>query len=36
VIPEDLALKIVRVWLDTPFEGGRHQKRVEQLNAMCG
>jgi ribose 5-phosphate isomerase B len=36
VIPEDMALKILRVWLDTPFEGGRHQKRVEQLNAMCG
>jgi ribose 5-phosphate isomerase B len=33
-IPEDLALKIVRVWLETPFEGGRHVKRVEQLNAM--
>jgi len=36
VIPEDMALKILRVWLDTPFEGGRHQKRVDQLNAMCG
>jgi ribose 5-phosphate isomerase B len=35
VIPEDMALKILRVWLDTPFEGGRHQKRVDQLNAMC-
>jgi ribose 5-phosphate isomerase B len=34
MIPEELALKIVRLWLDTPFEGGRHQKRVEQLNAM--
>ena len=34
VIAEDLVLKILRVWLDTPFEGGRHQKRVEQLNAM--
>jgi ribose 5-phosphate isomerase B len=34
VIAEDLMLKIVRVWFDTPFEGGRHQKRVEQLNAM--
>jgi ribose 5-phosphate isomerase B len=34
VIAEDLVLKIVRVWLDTPFEGGRHQKRIEQLNAM--
>jgi ribose 5-phosphate isomerase B len=34
VIAEDLVLRIVRAWLDTPFEGGRHQKRVEQLNAM--
>jgi ribose 5-phosphate isomerase B len=33
-IPEDLALKIVRVWLETPFEGGRHARRVAQLNAM--
>jgi ribose 5-phosphate isomerase B len=34
VIPEELAMKIVRIWLETPFEGGRHQKRVDQLNAM--
>jgi ribose 5-phosphate isomerase B len=34
MIPEDLALRIVRIWLETPFEGGRHQRRVEQLNAM--
>src|SRR6478672_7983302 len=34
MIPEDLALKIVRIWLETPFDGGRHQKRVEMLNAM--
>ena len=34
MIPEDLALQIVRIWLDTPFEGGRHERRVEQLNAM--
>ena len=34
VIPEEMAMKIVRIWLDTPFEGGRHIKRVEQLNAM--
>ena len=33
-ISEDLALKIVRVWLETPFEGGRHANRVAQLNAM--
>ena len=35
MIPLELALQIVRIWLETPFEGGRHQPRVEQLNAMC-
>src|SRR5438046_8078353 len=25
----ETALEIVRVWLATPFEGGRHQRRVE-------
>ena len=34
VIPEEVAMKIVRIWLETPFEGGRHVIRVEQLNAM--
>lgn len=30
-ITEEMALKIVRIWLDTPFEGGRHQRRIEQI-----
>jgi ribose 5-phosphate isomerase B len=34
MIPEELALQIVRVWLETDFEGGRHAQRVAQLNAM--
>jgi ribose 5-phosphate isomerase B len=34
MIPEDLALQIVRVWLTTEFEGGRHAPRVAMLNAM--
>jgi ribose 5-phosphate isomerase B len=34
MVPEELALNIVKIWLETPFEGGRHQKRIEQLNAM--
>jgi ribose 5-phosphate isomerase B len=34
LIPEDVALKIVRVWLETEFERGRHERRVAQLNAM--
>jgi len=29
----ETALKIVRVWLDTPFEGGRHQHRIELIDA---
>ena len=28
----DLAFEIVRTWLDTPFEGGRHQKRIELID----
>jgi ribose 5-phosphate isomerase B len=25
------AWRMVEVWLDTPFEGGRHQRRVEKI-----
>jgi ribose 5-phosphate isomerase B len=35
MIALELVLQIVRIWLETPFEGGRHERRVEQLNAMC-
>ena len=34
MIAEELALNIVRIWLETPFDGGRHERRVEMLNAM--
>ncbi len=27
----ETALEIVRVWLETPFEGGRHIKRIQQI-----
>lgn len=30
-IPYDLAVKMVKRFLDTPFEGGRHQLRVEKI-----
>lgn len=26
-----MALRIVRVWLQTPFEGGRHLRRIQQI-----
>ena len=29
----ELALEIVRVWLETPFEGGRHQRRIDLIDA---
>jgi ribose 5-phosphate isomerase B len=34
MIPEDLALKIVRVWLTTDFDGGRHAARIAQLEPV--
>ena len=30
----DLALQMVDRWLDTDFEGGRHQRRVDMLDEM--
>jgi len=32
LLTEDVALEIVRVWLDTPFEGGRHLRRIQLLD----
>ncbi len=26
--------KIVRMWLSTPFEGGRHERRVEKIHSL--
>ncbi len=31
VLPQDEALNIVRIWLDTEFEGGRHQDRLQKI-----
>lgn len=31
VIGPMLATQITDIWLDTPFEGGRHQRRVEKI-----
>ena len=33
-IPQELALQIVDEFLNTPFEGGRHQRRVEKINQL--
>lgn len=31
-ITEDEARKIVRIWLETPFEGGRHIARIQKID----
>ena len=31
---EELAMEIVDEWLDTQYEGGRHQRRVEMLDNL--
>jgi ribose 5-phosphate isomerase B len=33
MIPLELALEIVRVWLETPFEGGRHVARIREIDS---
>jgi ribose 5-phosphate isomerase B len=30
-LSEDQARQILQTWLDTPFEGGRHERRIEKI-----
>jgi ribose 5-phosphate isomerase B len=34
VVAPAYAREIVRVWLDTPFDGGRHEARLEQIGRI--
>jgi len=34
VVGKDVAKEIVRIWLETPFAGGRHQRRLEKIEAL--
>ena len=34
VIGPELARMIAKVWLETPFEGGRHQRRVDLISKI--
>ena len=36
VVGVGLACELVDAFLDTPFEGGRHQRRVDKLRALEG
>ena len=33
IVAPELAEEIVRIFLDTPFEGGRHQRRIDEIAA---
>jgi ribose 5-phosphate isomerase B len=34
LIPAEVAREILAAWLETPFAGGRHQKRVDKIRAI--
>ena len=34
MIDEGMLDEIVQTWLETPFEGGRHQRRIEKIEDM--
>lgn len=34
VVGEMLAMELVDTWLDTEFEGGRHQRRIDKVMAL--
>lgn len=34
IVGTGLADEIVKLWLETPFEGGRHQRRIDQIAAI--
>jgi len=36
ITPADTALAFVRTFLDTPFDGGRHQRRIDKIAALEG
>jgi len=34
IIGRGMALEIVKVWLNTSFAGGRHQRRIDKIKAL--
>ena len=34
IVAFGLAEEIVTLWLETPFDGGRHQRRIDQITAL--
>ncbi len=36
MVSEELAVAIVDMWLETPFDGGRHARRIAQIDPAGG
>lgn len=34
MVSEELAIQILDAWLNTPFDGGRHQRRIDEIDAF--
>jgi ribose 5-phosphate isomerase B len=34
IVAAELAVEILKLWLETPFEGGRHQRRIDQIHEL--
>ena len=34
ILGDELAKAIVKVWLETPFDGGRHERRVNKISEI--
>ena len=34
LISESLIERVLEVWIDTPFDGGRHQRRIGKISAF--
>lgn len=33
-LSKEEAIEAVKVWLETPFEGGRHERRIQKISAI--
>ncbi len=34
ILDKETARQIVQIWFTTPFEGGRHQRRLDKIRAI--
>ena len=34
VITPEIGKRLVKIWLETPFDGGRHQRRIDKIHAI--